>query len=37
VQFAIEILTLYPEFARTAGYELHKIDHQRPALKSCNA
>lgn len=25
VQFAIEILTLYPEFARSAGYELHKI------------
>jgi hypothetical protein len=27
VQFAIEILTLYPEFARSAGYELHKIVH----------
>ena len=27
VQFAIEILTLYPDFCRTAGYELHKIDH----------
>jgi hypothetical protein len=27
VQFAIEILTLYPEFCRTAGYELHKITH----------
>jgi hypothetical protein len=27
VQFAIEILTLYPEFAKTAGYELHKLTH----------
>lgn len=27
VQFAIEILTLYPEFARQAGYALHKVDH----------
>jgi len=27
VQFAIEILTLYPDFCRTAGYELRKIDH----------
>src|SRR5262249_51058147 len=25
VQFAIEILTLYPEFARASGYELHRI------------
>lgn len=25
VQFAIEILTLYPEFCRTAGYELHPL------------
>lgn len=29
VQFAIEILTLYPEFARQAGHELHPIEHQR--------
>lgn len=27
VQFAIEILLLYPEFARRAGYELHPIAH----------
>lgn len=27
VQFAIEILTLYPEFARSAGYKLHQITH----------
>jgi hypothetical protein len=27
VQFAIEILTLYPEFAKSAGYELRKIEH----------
>jgi hypothetical protein len=27
VQFAIEILTLYPEFASSAGYELRKLDH----------
>jgi hypothetical protein len=27
VQFAIEILTLYPDFGRSAGYELHKIPH----------
>lgn len=27
VQFAVEILTLYPDFCRAAGYELHKIDH----------
>ena len=25
VQFAIEILTLYPDFARTAGFELHQV------------
>jgi hypothetical protein len=36
VQFAIEILTLYPEFARRAGYELHAI-HQRPPLISASA
>jgi hypothetical protein len=27
VQFAIEILTLYPDFCRTAGYELRPITH----------
>ena len=27
VQFAIEILTLYPEFAAQAGYALTKLDH----------
>ncbi len=27
VQFAIEILTLYPEFAAQAGYALIKLDH----------
>ena len=27
VQFAIKILTLYPEFAGSAGYELRKLDH----------
>lgn len=27
VQFAIEILTLYPEFAAAAGYELRPISH----------
>lgn len=37
VQFAIEILTLYPEFARRAGYELHAIAHQRPPLISASA
>ena len=29
VQFAIEVLTLYPEFARQAGYELRPIEHHR--------
>lgn len=27
VTFAIEILSLYPDFARQAGYALHKIEH----------
>lgn len=27
VQFAIEILTQYPEFCRTAGYELRPLEH----------
>ena len=31
VQFAIEVLTLYPEFARQAGYELRPIEHHRLA------
>lgn len=34
VQFAIEILTLYPEFARSAGYELHRIEHLSDPLES---
>lgn len=28
VTFAIEILSLYPDFARQAGYALHRIGHQ---------
>lgn len=28
VTFAIEILSLYPDFARQAGYALHRIEHQ---------
>ena len=31
VAFAIEILGLYPEFARQAGYALHKIEHDSSA------
>jgi hypothetical protein len=31
IAFAIEILTLYPEFARSAGYELQKLEHLSPA------
>lgn len=31
VQFAIEILTLYPEFCRKAGYALHRTEHQLPS------
>lgn len=27
VQFAVEILIQYPDFCRTAGYELRPIDH----------
>lgn len=27
VQFAIEILTLYPDFAKAAGYELRPVEH----------
>lgn len=30
VQFAIEILTLYPDFAKTAGYELRHISDDPP-------
>ena len=32
VQFAIEILTLYPDFAKTAGYELRHISDEPPAI-----
>ena len=31
VQFAIEILTLYPEFAKAVGYELRHISDEPPA------
>ena len=31
VQFAIEILTLYPDFAKAAGYELRHISDEPPA------
>ena len=34
VQFAIEILTLYPEFAKAAGYELRHISDETPAIRS---
>lgn len=32
VQFAIEILTLYPEFAKAAGYELRHVSAETPAF-----
>lgn len=35
VQFAVEILTLYPEFARTAGYELRPIKHATDGPPDC--